>query len=285
MNKNTNKQFENYAKNTNQHLGQINNTIENLVSEIKDMREIVTGMKNELEPIKQLVRNTNRQNEEIKQLFEETKHHSEDLKELVAAMKNEMEQARERHANLLTDQHNATNQPPSPPRVPPRPPPPIPPRPQSLRPRESNNCTLKFLFTEGYKEYIVRHRSTALKATYSTWYTMLCNKTNGNQLYKYEKNLLAKNRFINKWRRVFFELKNGDLKAMAVSSNVVTFTLNEGWSREDMKHILILHPTDASRTLEGVAGNRFNNNTWIIDKITEDYYSLENELVIICQKH
>ena len=83
-------------------------------------------------------------NKRMENLVKQNDDRFEEIKQLVVEMKNEIEQLKKKKENLMTDQHNATNQPPE---------------------EESKFYSLEYWLTEGFKKFI-HHETNTLKITY-----------------------------------------------------------------------------------------------------------------------
>jgi len=184
---------------------------------------------------------------------------------LVSEMKDEIEQLKKRNVNLMIDQHNATNQPPI--------------------KKEKNFYSLEKLLTEGLKVFI-DNESNTLKMSYREWYEMLCSKIELRCLKKFKNHLLTKSKCDKKLKYFYFSSCTGNKTAEVGGDYIDAYILDEGWSFENTKPTL--HPTDASKILEGDIDDPSNNNkchAWRLNGITEDYYTEKNELLVCCQKY
>jgi len=265
-NENTNKQLEQVNKKV-EKLVKVNDEVkarnEDLVNKIKFINNAVTEMRVEMEQMKKRnvdlmkdqhnatnqppTENTNKQLEQINleevnnkvenffkqndvmsQELQQVQQQNKEMKQLVIEMKNEMKQLKKRNVNLMKDQHNATNQPPV--------------------EKETKFYSFEYFFTKGFGCFIDPESSNdIIKMSYREWYEMLCCKTTQNLKKYFEKHLLMKRKSYETSNYLYFCSGNRVTDTLQIQRRDYASVVDEGWSDENTKHVLLLHPTDASK--------------------------------------
>ena len=217
--------------------------------------------------IEKLIKHPDKTGTEEEQIGE---NHVTKLNKEIEELKEEMQGIKKKYKYQNEDKHNLTNQP--------APPPPF----QS---REE-------LMTHGFQKFIennINNRLAVPNSTYEEWYGDVHTKLRQNIPCLFEKYIFMKVKFNEKYNIVRWNSHtrsdNDKLKVTISYCSVKTYTYNEEWDHEHTEYTVLLHPNEPNKALElEPETSRDDYNGFMTDQVTEDYYSVKNELILCCKK-
>jgi len=193
-----------------------------------------------------------------------------ELKGEVSQLKEEIKTMRHK-TDLVTDKHNLTNEPSSP----------------SFYPSMN-------LMMAGLERFIEHNRVTIVGpyTDYIKWFDFVFQEVQVNDelCCQYENYLFMKIKFPKKYHTFSWLSSVGKRRKIIVQLESPTWTfktctLGNGWSQINTKFALVLHPNDISKVVE-LKKNGFDDTyeKWKAEKVSAQFYSADNELIICCKK-
>ena len=238
-----------------------------LKNDLQDEKSEVTILRQKIQALEEGNFKMRKEKECITKELNTANGNIDKLRNELEELKSSLKTKQKRDEALAMDQHNATNKPPE--------------------PQKPIFLLIENLFVCGFEKFIERSKPyyPINIESYSEWYKIIQKSQNwyGLPFLRYPKYLFFrafKNNQI--YRNVIWESSTViSIKDVSLNLTVSTDTLKDGWTKEKVKCVVILHTTDVNECFEMW---HMSDSKWKIEDVTRGHYNQNKELIICVKK-